>query len=170
MKATVTMTKKAICTRSSLELWIGYITKQTPAFVIILEEKSGCIFTELARNLNLVGIDLQRLISILFRLLLIKKFDNIFHYLEMYHQQFQGVPKNKKSTGGSSRNKSLQSSGKPASGKEQSHNQSSNVNKETTPKKEKKSTTQTTPVITRFIISYFRIKLESKENSSLSLN
>ncbi|XP_033219071.1 nuclear factor related to kappa-B-binding protein isoform X2 [Belonocnema kinseyi] len=66
---------------------------------------------------------------------------------EMYHQQFQGVPKNKKSSSGSSRNKSLQSSGKPASGKEQSHNQGT-VTKETTPKKEKKSATQA-PVITR---------------------
>ena len=68
----------------------------------------------------------------------------------MYHQQFQGVPKNKKNSSGSARNKSMQSSGKPSSGKEQS--QANTVTKETTLKKEKKSATQTTPVITRFVI------------------
>lgn len=65
---------------------------------------------------------------------------------EMFHQQFQGVPKNKKSSSGSSRNKSLQAGAKLAS-KDQSHTQASNTTKESTPKKEKKA--QSAPVITR---------------------
>lgn len=71
----------------------------------------------------------------------------------MFHQQFQGVPKNKKSSSGSSRNKSVQSNAKLAANKDQSHTQSSNASKETTPKKEKKSA-QSAPVITRFVIIF----------------
>lgn len=71
----------------------------------------------------------------------------------MFHQQFQGVPKNKKSSSGSSRNKSLQSNAKLAANKDQSNTQSSNTTKETTPKKEKKA--QSAPVITRFVIIIF---------------
>lgn len=66
----------------------------------------------------------------------------------MYHQQLQGVPKNKKSTGSASRNKNLQSANKPAANKDQ-QNQTA-ANKDATPKKEKKVNVQTPPVISRY--------------------
>ncbi|XP_015109741.1 nuclear factor related to kappa-B-binding protein [Diachasma alloeum] len=58
---------------------------------------------------------------------------------EMFHQQLQGVVKTKKHSGGSSRNKSTQSSPKMVNGKEQSPS----CVRETTPKKERKSAVQT---------------------------
>lgn len=63
----------------------------------------------------------------------------------MYHQQLQGVAKNKKNVGNTSRNKLLQPSIKPIVHKEQSPNSS----KETTPKKERRAVTVVQPVITR---------------------
>ncbi|XP_043593392.1 nuclear factor related to kappa-B-binding protein-like isoform X2 [Bombus pyrosoma] len=64
---------------------------------------------------------------------------------EMYHQQLQGVAKNKKN-GGSMSRKALPPVIKPANvNKEQSPNNS----KETTPKKERKATSTTQPVISR---------------------
>lgn len=63
----------------------------------------------------------------------------------MYHQQLQGVAKNKKNGGNMSR-KALPPVIKPANvNKEQSPNNS----KETTPKKERKATSTTQPVISR---------------------
>ncbi|XP_017878978.1 nuclear factor related to kappa-B-binding protein [Ceratina calcarata] len=65
---------------------------------------------------------------------------------EMYHQQLQGVAKNKKNVGNMSRNKALPAVIKPANvNKEQSPN---NV-KEVTPKKERKTTSTAQPVISR---------------------
>jgi hypothetical protein len=63
----------------------------------------------------------------------------------MYHQQLQGVPKNKKSSSGASRNKAMQSTHKLLNAKEQI----TTIVKEATPKKEKKVVIQTTPTITR---------------------
>ncbi|XP_076757201.1 nuclear factor related to kappaB binding protein isoform X2 [Xylocopa sonorina] len=65
---------------------------------------------------------------------------------EMYHQQLQGVAKNKKNVGSMSRNKTLPPVIKPTNiSKEQSP---SNV-KETTPKKERKTTSTAQPIISR---------------------
>lgn len=59
-----------------------------------------------------------------------------FFLVEMYHQQLQGVAKNKKNLGSASRNKSLQPVLKAANmNKEQSMNA-----KETTTKKERRTT------------------------------
>ena len=65
---------------------------------------------------------------------------------EMYHQQLQGVAKNKKNVGSMSRNKALPPVMKPSGvNKEQSPNSS----KETTPKKERKTAAASQPVISR---------------------
>ncbi|XP_076648684.1 nuclear factor related to kappaB binding protein [Halictus rubicundus] len=65
---------------------------------------------------------------------------------EMYHQQLQGVAKNKKNMGNMSRNKALPPVMKPTNiNKEQSPSNS----KESTPKKERKTTTVAQPVISR---------------------
>ncbi|XP_012254609.2 nuclear factor related to kappa-B-binding protein [Athalia rosae] len=55
---------------------------------------------------------------------------------EMYHQQLQGVAKNKKNIGGTSRNKSANPISKPVNGSKEQP-----LNKETTPKREKKIST-----------------------------
>lgn len=64
----------------------------------------------------------------------------------MYHQQLQGVAKNKKNVGSMSRNKALPPVIKPSNvNKEQSPNSS----KESTPKKERKTAATTQPVMSR---------------------
>ncbi|XP_015596568.1 nuclear factor related to kappa-B-binding protein isoform X2 [Cephus cinctus] len=65
---------------------------------------------------------------------------------EMYHQQLQGVAKNKKSIGGATRNKSIQPIAKSISGGKE---QPVNSNKESTPKKERKPPTQAQTTIVR---------------------
>ncbi|CAK9828671.1 Nuclear factor related to kappa-B-binding protein [Anthophora retusa] len=65
---------------------------------------------------------------------------------EMYHQQLQGVAKNKKNVGSMSRNKALPPVIKPANVNKE---QSPNTTKETTPKKERKTATTAQPVISR---------------------
>lgn len=69
-----------------------------------------------------------------------------FLFTEMYHQQLQGVAKNKKNVGSMSRNKALLPVIKPANVNKE---QSPNSTKETTPKKERKTATTTQPIISR---------------------
>ncbi|XP_043265213.1 nuclear factor related to kappa-B-binding protein isoform X1 [Colletes gigas] len=65
---------------------------------------------------------------------------------EMYHQQLQGVAKNKKNVGSMSRNKALPPVIKPSNINKE---QSPISNKESTPKKERKTATIAQPVISR---------------------
>ncbi|XP_015428389.1 PREDICTED: nuclear factor related to kappa-B-binding protein [Dufourea novaeangliae] len=65
---------------------------------------------------------------------------------EMYHQQLQGVAKNKKNVGSMSRNKALPPVIKSANANKE---QSPNNSKETTPKKERKTGTTAQPIISR---------------------
>lgn len=67
-------------------------------------------------------------------------------FIEMYHQQLQGVAKNKKNVGSMSRNKALPPVIKPANANKE---QSPNNAKETTPKKERKTISTAQPIISR---------------------
>lgn len=65
---------------------------------------------------------------------------------EMYHQQLQGVAKNKKNVGSMSRNKALPAVIKPSNANKE---QSPNNTKDATPKKERKAAAAAQPIISR---------------------
>ena len=89
----------------------------------------------------------------------------------MYHQQLQGVPKNKKSSGGASRNKSSQAAHKGVNVKDQVV---TTIVKEATPKKEKKIAA-VTPAVTRFVrlfylaLRFYHILFHHSKNLLISL-